>query len=69
MSSHLQFRELESLGYRALAFGFFEQDVQTAYTTECSCAITPSVIDYIRSVIVAGMYLYMLVCVVPKIYL
>ena len=60
MTSPQQFRELESLGYRALAFGFFEHNVQTVYTTECSCAITPSVIDYIRSVIVAGMYVYML---------
>ena len=44
---------MELIGYWAISYGFFEDDVQTAYTTECSCAVIPSVVDYIRSVIMA----------------
>ena len=44
-----QFDDLENLGYRCLALFFlffFEEDVQSAYTTDCECIVTPSVLPY-----------------------
>ena len=49
-----QFRDLEGLGYRAVAFAFFEDDVQVSYTKACMCCVKNNVVDYIRSVIIAG---------------
>lgn len=49
-----QLKDLEGLGYRAVAFAFFEDDIHVAYTKECVCCMKNSVVDYIRSVIIAG---------------
>ena len=50
-------KELETIGYRAVAFGFFEDDVQAVYTTDC-CCVTAPVVEYIRAVIIAGKLLF-----------
>ena len=36
-----QFRNLEQLGYRAMAFGFFEDDAQAASTSDCTMVLQP----------------------------
>lgn len=56
--SSIQFRELEKIGYRAVAYGFFENDVQAAYTTSCTCCVTPEIVNYIHAVTVAGINTY-----------
>lgn len=50
----LQFIELEKIGYHAVAYGFFENDVQAAYTTTCTCCGTLPIVNYIRAVTIAG---------------
>lgn len=52
--SSLQFTELEKIGYHAVAYGFFENDVQAAYTTTCTCCVTPQIVNYIHAVTIAG---------------
>ena len=42
-----QFDALENLGYRCFALGFFEEDVQAAFTTDCECCVTPSTVQYV----------------------
>ena len=49
-----QFRNLEQLGYRAMAFGFFEDDAQAASTSDCTTVLQPKFIEYIHSVTVVG---------------
>ena len=41
-----------------MAFGFFENDVQAVYTTDCCCCVTAPVVEYIRAVIIAGKLLF-----------
>ena len=53
----LQFKELEDLGYKAISYAFFDDDIQTAYTKHCRCCLERNVIDYIRAVIIAGIEL------------
>lgn len=48
--------ELQSIGYKGVAYGFFDNDIQTAYTTDCVCCVEHRVADFIRSVMVVGMY-------------
>ena len=43
-----QFDELENLGYRSFALGFFEENVQAAFTTDCECCVTPNIYDWIK---------------------
>ena len=50
----IQFTELQRIGYNAVAYGFFENDVQAAYTTSCTCCVTPTIVDYIHAVFIAG---------------
>ena len=47
---------MQQLGYRAVAYGFFEEDVQVAHTDECGCCAAPGVVQYniIHAVTVAG---------------
>ena len=52
--SFFQFEEMESLGYRCVALGFFEEDVQAASTTDCACCVTPATVQYIRALTIAG---------------
>ena len=52
----VQFKELEKMKYRCIAFGFFEDDVQVVTTTDCSSCISPRCIEYIRAITVVGMY-------------
>ena len=47
-------RQLQQLGYRAVAYGFFEEDVQVAHTDDCACCAAPGVFQYIHAVTVAG---------------
>ena len=42
--------------YKAIAVGFYDDDVCMAYTTNCTCLITHSVIDYLRSIAIVGMW-------------
>ena len=53
---YLQFKALEVFGYKAIAVGFYDDDVCMAYTTNCTCLITHSVIDYLRSIAIGGMW-------------
>lgn len=46
--------KLEGLGYRAVAFGFFEDDVQMVHTEDCARCFTPKIVEYIRAVITSG---------------
>ncbi len=51
----LQFDDLERLGYKGVALGFFEEDVQAAFTTDCECVVNPTTVQYIRALTVVGM--------------
>ena len=51
-----QFDALENLGYRCFALGFFEEDVQAAFTTDCECCVTQSTVQYIRALTIAGSF-------------
>ena len=51
----LQFDDLERLGYRCLALGFFEEDVQAASSTDCECCLTSSTVQYMRALTIAGL--------------
>ena len=42
------------LDIERLCFAFFEDDVHITYTKVCECCVKHSIMDYIRSVIVAG---------------
>ena len=55
---HMQFCDLEVLGYKGIALGFFEDDVQVVTTADSSHCVTHKVIDYIRSLIIASMYMH-----------
>ena len=50
----VSFLEMESLGYRCVALGFLEEDVQAASTTDCACCVTPTTVQYIRALIIEG---------------
>ena len=41
-------------GYRCFALEFFEEYVQAAFTTDCECCVTPSTVQYIRALTIAG---------------
>ena len=56
LSLYLQFKALEVFGCKAIAVGFYDDDVCMAYTTNCTCLITHSVIDYLRSIAIGGMW-------------
>ena len=58
LPSFLQFEELERLGYRGIALGFFEDDIQAAFTHDCACCVTPSTVQYIRALSIAGTATY-----------
>lgn len=47
--------ELQAIGYKGAAYGFLDNDIQTAYTADCVCCVEHRVVDFIRSVIVYGM--------------
>ena len=47
--------DLERLGYKVIALGFFEEDVQAAFTTDCECVVNPTTVQYIRALTVVGM--------------
>ena len=57
----LQLTELGELGYRAIALGFFEDDVQAVYTPDCSSCITAKLVDYIHAVIIAGIIMFIMI--------
>ena len=42
------------LQYLSIALGYFEDNIQAAYTTNCACCITSTVVDYIWSLSIAG---------------
>ena len=44
--------KLQWLGYHGIAYGFFEDSIQTAYTQGCQCCMEHSVVKYIESVII-----------------
>ncbi len=46
--------ELQNIGYRAFAYGFLADDIQTAYTTTCMKCTEPQVVDIMRSLVVVG---------------
>ena len=50
----MQFRELQQLGYCAVAYGFYNTDSEIAYTTNCSLCADPKVVQYIHGVILTG---------------
>ena len=45
---------VQGIGYKGIAFGFFEDNVEAVYTTDCACCVTPRVVEYIRAVSIAG---------------
>lgn len=46
--------ELQEIGYKAVAYGFLIDDVQTAFTADCIKCIEPQIVDFIRSLVVVG---------------
>ena len=46
--------KLQQFGYWAVAYGFFEVDVQVAHTDDSDCCATPAVVQYIHAVTLAG---------------
>ncbi len=47
-------KELQNIGYRAFAYGFLADDIQTAYTTTCTKCTEPQVVDVMRSLVLVG---------------
>ena len=52
----IRISELENLGYAAFAFGYFEDDVQFTSTPTAHCCASSQIVEYLHSVIVAGMH-------------
>lgn len=52
---NILFKKLETIGYKGLAFGYFQDDVQVVYTENCAACVTTKVIEYIRAVIIAAL--------------
>ena len=48
---------MESLGYRGLAVGFFEENVQVAFTSDCERCMTGRVVEYLGGITLAGEWL------------
>ena len=46
--------QLEGLQYSEFAFAFMDDDIEFASTSTASSCITPQLMDYLRSVIVAS---------------
>ena len=46
--------ELQGLGYHGIAYGFFEDSIQTAYTQGSQCCMVHSVVKCIESVIISS---------------
>ena len=46
--------QLEGLQYSGFAFTFMDDDIQFASTSTASSCVTPQLMDYLRSVIVAS---------------
>ncbi len=46
--------QLQNIGYRAFAYGFLADDIQTAYTTTCTKCTEPQVVDVMRSLVLVG---------------
>ena len=47
-------QELQGLGYQALSYGFYEDDIQVSFTKDCECCMEHSVVKYFESVIIAS---------------
>ena len=47
-------KELQGLGYQALAYGFYEDDIQVSFTKDCESCMEHSIVEYIESVIIAS---------------
>ncbi len=47
-------KELQSLGYQALAVGHFEDDLQVAYTTDVTQVVDRSFLESIRAAMING---------------
>ncbi len=47
-------QELQDLGYEAVAYGFFDDDIQVSFTKDCECCTAHSIVKYIESVIIAS---------------
>ncbi len=45
---------MEHLGYKCIALGFFEEDVQAAFTTDCECVVNATTVQYIRALTIVG---------------
>ena len=50
----IQFKQLELLKYRCLAFGFLEGDVQVVTTKDCVGCATEECIEYIHALTIYG---------------
>lgn len=51
------------MGYQAVAFGFFEDDVQFVHTTGWG-NVKPNFVEYVRAVMIAGKVFACLNCVI-----
>lgn len=54
-SMHIQFSELEELGYNGFAIAFHKGKSQLVGTSSVLKSFTPHVLEYLHAVIVAGM--------------
>ena len=51
----LQFNELEKLGFSGFAFGFFEEDMHWAGTSDTvECSVDPKFTEYLHAVILSS---------------
>ncbi len=46
--------ELQAIGYKGVAYAFLNDEVVTAYTTNCAACANNEVVDIIRSVALLG---------------
>ena len=51
-----QFKQLERMKYRCLAFGFFQDDVQVVTTKDCAGCPSEECIEYIHALTIYGIH-------------
>jgi len=52
-------KQLESLGYQALAVGHFEDDLQVSYTTDVAQLVDKAFLESIRAAMINGIFFFL----------
>ena len=56
---NLYIKELQLLGYQALAVGHFEDDLQVAYTTDLAQLMEQAYVESIRAAMINGNFFFL----------